>query len=66
MTNKYCCANTRAEKLRILAKNTRYHFNVEGTPLTIYNFADYQELLNSTCGVDVTQAIYELLCTETA
>lgn len=54
----------RDENLRILANNIRYHFNVEGTQLTIYNFADYQELLLNTCGADATNAIYQLLCHE--
>lgn len=29
MPNKYCFAMTRAEKLRILAKNIRYKFAVD-------------------------------------
>lgn len=54
----------RAVKTRILAQSIRYCFNVEGIPLTIYNFADYPELLLNTCGADTTNAIYQLLCQE--
>lgn len=55
---------THDKKLRILAKSIRYCFNVEGIPLTIYNFADYQDLLLNTCGAEATDAIYQLLCHE--
>ena len=66
MPNKYCFAMTRAEKLRILAKTIRYKYAVNETPLTLENFAEYSELLCSTCGTDTTHAIYESLCTENA
>lgn len=66
MPNKYCFAMTRTEKLRILAKNIRYKYAENGTPLTLENFAEYSELLLNTCGTDATNAVYESLCNENA
>lgn len=66
MPNKYCFALTRAEKPRILARKIMDKYTANGTPLTLANFSDYCELLESTIGVDTTFTIYELLSTETA
>jgi hypothetical protein len=66
MPNKYCFAISRTEKLRILAKNIRYKYAENGTPLTLENFAEYSELLRNTCGIDTTYAIYESLCNKNA
>ena len=61
MPNKYYCGLTRAEKIRILAQKILDHFNENGTPVTLENFADYSDLLANVYGMDASLGVYNLL-----